>query len=48
MCHPFFAELRENKIELPNGAPPPTQLFKFTEEEIAAMSPQQQQMLVRN
>lgn len=48
MCHPFFAEILSSQVELPNGAAPPAQLFKFSDDEIAAMTQQQQQTLVRN
>jgi serine/threonine protein kinase len=48
LCHPFFAELFTPNVELPNGARPPSNLFKFSDDEIAAMTPEQQRMLVRN
>jgi len=34
MAHPFFDELREPGVKLPNGKPPP-ELFNFTESEMA-------------
>lgn len=46
MCHPFFAELFQDGATLPNGAPLPAKLFKFTQDEIAQMTPAQQSKLL--
>jgi serine/threonine protein kinase len=47
MCHPFFEELFSPSLELPNGAQPPPNLFRFGQDEINAMTPQQQNKLTR-
>lgn len=46
MCHPFFQELFEASATLPNGAAPPANLMRFSDDEINAMTTTQQGMLL--
>jgi serine/threonine protein kinase len=47
MCHPFFDELFQPDVKLPNGKPLPAGLFRFTDAEITHMTPPQRAKLVR-
>jgi serine/threonine protein kinase len=48
LVHPFFDELHDPALKLPhNGAAPPENLFKWSEDEIKAMTPAQQAKLVK-
>jgi len=44
--HSFFDELREHSTMLPNGKPLPGHLFKFTDPELAAMTPELKNKLI--
>lgn len=48
MCHRFFDELHDPNVRLPSGQPLPSNLFRFSQEEIRAMSPEAQAKLVKN
>lgn len=47
MCHPFFADLHSSSSTLPNGAPLPSLLFYWSNEELAAMNEEQKAHLVK-
>jgi len=46
LCHPFFNELRSPDCKLPNGAPLPSNLYVFTDDEKRFMTTAQAEFLV--
>jgi len=47
-CHPFFDELHDPNVRLPSGQSLPRHLFKFSQDEVRTMTPEQVSKLVKN